>query len=137
MTVAIVVRNDGEGPAENVGLTNEVSQSAAVRSASAPDSNCGVSSRRAECQLGTVAPGESVSTTVRLLMDQEPASSVVTQRITLTTGGQPEATERGVSTLIDPEQASALPFDGPETTVTLIALVSFVLAAKSGPTSPR
>jgi uncharacterized repeat protein (TIGR01451 family) len=132
-TVAITVRNDGERPVQDLRLTDRLSPSAAVRSAWSPAGSCRVSPGDATCQLGRLAPGDSVTVQVRLRLEPEPVNRTVTQHITLSaSGAEEQVAGRALSTLIDggPGDAAQL-LAIPGTTVTLIAFTGFVLAARS------
>jgi large repetitive protein len=127
----ITVRNDGEGAVEGLRLTDQVSPGVMVRSGSSPAGGCSIASRRADCPLGSLAPGDSVTTVVRLLLDPEPASRTVGQRITLSATGQEQVADRSLSTLVDAPVEQAQVLGVPGTVVTLVAFVGFVLAARS------
>jgi hypothetical protein len=135
--VTITVRNEGERPVQDLGLTDRLTGGAALRSASSPSGDCRVSPSDATCQLGDLAAGANVIAEVHLVLDTEPVSRTVSQRITLSaSGGQEQITERAVSTLIDDgqEPGSQL-LTVPGTVVTLIAFTGFTLAARSPATS--
>jgi uncharacterized repeat protein (TIGR01451 family) len=136
--VTVTVRNDGERPVPDLVLTDEVSASAAVRSAWSPAGDCAVSPGRASCPLGGLAPGDSVSAQVRLLLADEPATPAVVHRITLSAAaGGASVVDRSISTPIDPGPPSGAGLLAlPGTTVTVIAFVGFVLAARSSPPTP-
>jgi uncharacterized repeat protein (TIGR01451 family) len=138
-TVTITVHNEGERAVQGLGLTDEVSANAALRSASSPAGECHVSPGRAACQVGRVAPGDGVTTEVRLMLEPEPVSRTVTQHITLSASGDREqTTERAVSTLVDGGPGAAAQLLAiPGTTVTLVAFTGFVMAAQSPSTSSR
>lgn len=129
----LVVRNDGAQAVDDLTLTDDLSQNTSLRSASSPTGQCLVVGRRAECRLGSLAPGDSVTTEVRLLVDRDPASHSVSQHVTLTTRGGDHPvriTDRAISTMIDNRPASGSPLLAlPGTTVTVVAFVGFVLAA--------
>jgi uncharacterized repeat protein (TIGR01451 family) len=131
-TVTITVRNQGERTVQGLALTDEVSRTAALRSGSSPAGECRVSPGRAVCQLGDLAPGDSVTTEVRLQLEPEPVSPTVSQRITLSASGdRAQTTERAVSTLIDGGPgAEAQLLAIPGTTITVITFTAFVLASR-------
>lgn len=130
-TATITVRNEGEGTVEGIRLTDQVSPGVMVRSGSSPAGGCSVTSRRADCPLGTLAPGDSATTQVRLLLEPEPASRTVGQRITLSATGQEQVADRSLSTLVDAPVEEAQVLGVPGTVVTLVAFVGFVIAARS------
>jgi len=130
-TVSIEVRNDGEGPAEDLVMTDEVSRTTELRSTSSPDGECTVAGRTVTCRLGTLAPGEVATILVRVKVVEEPASSTLVQRISLSTGQEVELAEQSFSALVDPGPPRGLALlDLPGPTVTLVAFVTFVLAAR-------
>jgi hypothetical protein len=133
-TVRLEVRNDGDGPADDLVLTDEASRTTELRSATSPDGECTVAGRTATCRLGRLAPGRAATVLVRVKVVDEPATSTLVQRVTLSTGGRVEPAERSFSALVDPGPTPGRALlDLPGPTVTLVALVTFVLAARSGP----
>jgi hypothetical protein len=138
-TVRIAVRNAGGGPAPATTLADEVGPAATLRTATAPAGTCTVAGRTATCPLGTLAPGDTASAEVRVLVDPEPAARRLSQRITLSVTGRSEAAEHAVATLVSggpPAGQELLDLPGP--TVKLVAFVGFVLAARgSGPPGRR
>lgn len=138
-TVRIAVRNAGGGPAPATTLADEVGPTATLRTATAPAGACTVAGRTATCPLGTLAPGDTASAEVRVLVDPEPAARRLSQRITLSATGRSEADEHAVATLVSggpPAGRELLDLPGP--TVKLVAFVGFVLAARgSGPPGRR
>ena len=140
-TVSIEVGNDGEGTAEGLVLTDEVSRTTELRSAWSPDGDCTVAGRTATCRLGRLDPGQVSTVLVRIKVVREPASSTLVQHISLSTGDQAAVAEQSVSALLDPGPPRGMALlDLPGPTVTVIALVTFVLAARSGsqlPTAAR
>jgi uncharacterized protein DUF11 len=127
----ITVRNDGGSPAPALTLVDEVSPGAAVRSATAPGGSCGTAGHRATCELGTVPAGGQTTAEVRLLLEAEPVSRTLVQRVTLSTGGTSEAGTAMASTLLAPGESGPTLLALPGPTVTLVAFVGFVLAARS------
>jgi hypothetical protein len=129
--VTIEVRNDGEGPAEDLVMTDEVSRTTELRSATSPDGECTVAGRTATCRLGTLAPGGVATVLVRVKVVDEPASGTLVQHVALGTGQQVDLAERSFSALVDPGPPRGLALlDLPGPTVTLVAFVTFVLAAR-------
>lgn len=130
-TVSLEVRNDGEGPAEDLVLTDVVSRTTELRSATSPDGECTVAGRTVTCRLGRLAPGQVATVLVRVKVVEEPASSTLVQRVSLSAGGQVDLAERSFSALVDPgpPRGRAL-LDLPGPTVTVVALVTFVIAAR-------
>ena len=133
-TAVVTVGNDGEQAVDDVHLIDELSANAALRSASSPMGTCTVVGRRADCRLGRLAPGDLATVELRLVVDAAPASRTVVQRIGLGGGGQVEAVDRSVSTLVAADAAGdngLLALPGP--TVTLVTFVGFVLAGRVRP----
>jgi hypothetical protein len=135
-TVSIEVRNTGEGPTVDLVMTDEVSRTTELRSATSPDGECTVAGRIVTCRLGRLDPGEVATVLVRVKVVEEPASSTLVQHISLSTGGstgnEVELAERSFSALVDPGPPRGLALlDLPGPTVTLVALVTFVIAARS------
>lgn len=131
VTVTLTVHNDGAEAVPDVQLTDEVSASATVRSATSPTGACTVSGRQIRCQLGALEPGAVTTADVRLLVEAEPVSSTVIQRISLGGAGQTTVVDRSVSTLLASGESPGrdlLALPGP--TVTLVAFVGFVLASR-------
>jgi hypothetical protein len=130
VTATLTVRNGGSETVPDVVLTDEVSASATVRSATTPGGTCAVAGRRVECRLGALAPGASATVDVHLLVEREPIASTVVQQISLGGAGQAVVVDRSLSALVESgvspsRELLALP--GP--TVTLVAFVGFVLAS--------
>jgi hypothetical protein len=135
-TVSIEVRNTGEGPAVDLLMTDEVSRTTELRSATSPDGECTVAGRIVTCRLGRLDPGEVATVLVRVKVVQDPASSTLVQRISLSTGDEVELAEQSFSALVDPGPPRGLALlDLPGPTVTLVALVTFVIAARSSTSS--
>ena len=135
-SVVLLVRNDGAGTVRDVQLADDVSQVAALRSATSPAGPCRIAGRRATCPLGTLAPGEVVTAELRLLVDSAPASRTLLQHVSLSTGTEVSVTDRSVSALVGDPPSDRVPLtDLPGPTVTLVAFVGFVLA--SGGTRAR
>jgi hypothetical protein len=135
-SVVLLVRNDGAATVHGVQLVDELSQVAALRSATSPAGPCRVTGRRAACPLGSLAPGEMVTAELRLLMGSAPASRTLLQHLSLSTGTEVSVTDRSVSALVGNPPSHHVPLtDLPGPTVTLVAFVGFVLA--SGGTRAR
>lgn len=135
-TVRLEVRNDGEGPAEDLVLTDEVARTTELRSATSPDGDCTVAGRTVTCRLGRLGPGESSTVLVRVKVVEEPASSTLVQHVGLSTGGQADPSEQSFSALVAAGPPRGRPLlDLPGPTVTVVALVTFVLAARGGPSA--
>ena len=129
-TAVVTVRNDGEQAVDDVHLIDELSANAALRSASSRMGACTVVGRRADCRLGRLAPGDLATAELRLVVDAEPASRTVVQRITLGGDAHAGVVDRSVATLTSsPTRAGSL-VDLPGPTVTLVAFVGFVLASR-------
>jgi uncharacterized repeat protein (TIGR01451 family) len=130
VTSTLTVRNDGSPAVADVLLTDEVSASAIVRSASTPHGTCAVGGRRVQCQLGALEPGGTTTVTIELMVEAEPISSSVVQQISLAGAGETVVVDRSLSALVEsgvsPGKA-LLALPGP--TVTLVAFVGFVLAS--------
>jgi hypothetical protein len=127
------VRNDGEGPADGLVLTDDVDATTELRSATSPNGECTVAGRTVTCDLGTLGPGEIATVLVRVKVVREPAVDTLVQRISLGTGQQTQIVERRVSALLDPGPSTSLALlDLPGPTVTVVALVTFVLSARMG-----
>jgi hypothetical protein len=137
-TVTLVVRNSGMAGVDDLVLVDEVGHSTHLRGATSADGTCTTEGRRARCALGRLAPWTERSVRLRLLIDDEPASHFLRNRVRLSSGGHMTVEEQTVSTLLAPgpvEQAGL--FDLSSATVTLIVLVSFVLAHDHGRPGPR
>jgi uncharacterized repeat protein (TIGR01451 family) len=137
-TVTIVVRNDGTAAVDDLVLADEVGSSTHLRSASSDDGACTIEGRRARCELGRLASWSEATVRVRVLVDPEPAGQTLVNRISLSAGGHMSVEEQTVSALIAPgptEQMGVLGLPG--STVTLIVLVSFALAARQARPSTR
>jgi hypothetical protein len=131
VTATITVRNGGRRTARDLTLVDVPSATADVRSAASPAGDCTVTARRARCPLARLAPGDVATVEVRLLVDREPASATLVQHVTLTSTGAGEVADRSLSTLIDrPGDGGDALLAVPGTTLRLIALVVFVLAAR-------
>jgi hypothetical protein len=136
-TVTIEVRNDGAGPVDDLVLSDEVARTTELRGASSSVGACRVSGRTAVCPLGVLEPGETAVVRVRVKVVPEPASSTLAQHLTLSTGASAELATRSISTLVAPRVSSGLALlDLPGPTVTVVMLVTFVLAARSGSSAP-
>jgi uncharacterized repeat protein (TIGR01451 family) len=134
-TVTLSVRNIGDTVAEGVRLVDELPPGITVRSATSLAGACQTTVRRAECPLGSLAPGETVSVLVRLQLDDS-ATGALVQHVVLSAGGQAQIVDRSISTLVSPPaRADVLGVPGPM--VTLIAFVGFVLAARSSSSGAR
>jgi hypothetical protein len=131
-TVTIDMRNDGAGAVDGLVLTDEVSRSTELRSASSPAGDCSVGGRTVTCLMDRLEPGESAPVSVRVLVVDEPASNTLVQRISLSTGDSAEVAEQSISTLVEPPSQAQQLLDLPGPTVTLVVFVTFVLAARSG-----
>jgi hypothetical protein len=93
-----------------------------------------VAGRTATCRLGRLDPGDAATVLVRVKVVREPASSSLVQRISLSTGAEVELASQSFSTLLDPGSPRGLALlDIPGPTVTVVALVTFVLAARASP----
>ena len=131
-TATVVVQNHGGNPATAVTLVDEVSASAGVRSATTPGGACATTVHQASCELGPIPAGGQTTAEVRLLMEEDPASRTLVQRISLSSAGAADtATTTTASTLLAPAETSTSLLALPGTTVTLVAFVGFVLAARS------
>jgi uncharacterized repeat protein (TIGR01451 family) len=134
--VTIDVRNDGDGPAEGLVLTDVVSATTELRSASTPGGTCAISGRTLACELGRLGPADSTTVQVRVKVAREPATSTLSQHISLSSGEQADLAQQSVSALVDPGPPRGLALlDLPGPTVTIVALVTFVLAGRSTTTA--
>jgi uncharacterized repeat protein (TIGR01451 family) len=130
--VTITVRNDGDGPAEDLVLTDVVSATTQLRSASTPGGTCTIGGRTLTCRLGRLGPGEATTVMVRVKVVRDPVTATLVQHISLSTGQQADVAQQSVSALVDPgpPRGRAL-LDLPGPTVTIVLLVTFVLASSS------
>ena len=137
-TAVVRVQNRGAEAVDEVLVVDELSPNATLRSASARAGTCQVVGRRAECRLGRLAPGESVTVELRLVLDPASTSRTLVQRLAAGGNGYTDTADRSVSLLVadsPPGPSPLLALPGP--TVTLGAFVGFVLASQSVPTSTR
>jgi hypothetical protein len=140
-TVSIEVRNEGVWPVDDLVLTDDVSASSELRSATSEAGPCTVTGRQAWCSLGTLAPGAVATIEVRVLIDREPASRTLVHQISLSSGsggrsgrgggGEALVAHQSVWALTErpPTQKLAL-LDLPGPTVTIVVFLSFALAAR-------
>jgi hypothetical protein len=136
--VTLVVRNSGMAGIDDLVLLDEVGHSTHLRGATSGDGTCTTEGRRARCGMGRLAPWAERSVRLRLLVDEQPASHSLVNRVSLSSGGHMTVEEQTISALLAPgptEQAGVL--DLSTATVTLIVLVSFVLAHDHGRPSHR
>jgi hypothetical protein len=83
--------------------------------------------------MGGLGPGEIATADFRLLVDREGRSPVLTHRLALTGGGTVLVADRTISTPVGGDDAGARLLALPGTTVTVVAFVGFVLAARPSP----
>lgn len=94
--------------------------------------DCRVTTRRAECNLGSLEPGETSTVTARLLVDREPASPRLIQRISLGSGQHALVAGEDVSALLSHQPSPGLPLASlPGPSVTLVAILGLALAARA------